>query len=254
MRIKTKVLASLAAFALIFSFAFADSGGDRLRRSRMGHEATLPLEANALPYDGYGEVDIVENGTIAIKVNGATFVNQETGDFIVQEEDVLLYQVDTTNLRIVESHGSVFLDRAGRGIRQRGLRSDEVVITPFERLQNKGAGGARKAIETFIGDLQLDFSPADGVLSLHIIDRQTAGREFDLIAPIARYAPQAQKGGFETPDVGNDPQIVLEDPPQQVECSATCSKGSCSISCQGKPCTAYCRGGGYPVCYCGQSN
>jgi hypothetical protein len=214
------------------------------------------LQENEVPYDGYGEVSILDDATLVIKVNGAIYINEVTGSFLVEDKDVLVYTIDPTELRLAESRGFFFLDRGGVQVAERGFRPGSLSFTSFTDRADKREEEPRYELEGFVGDLTLDFDAEHGVLSVSIIDSRTLGKAFQLSAPLRRYT-QTAKARMEpidrdTPDGG---QIILEDPPSQSNCSVTCTHGSCSIACPPKMgCIAYCKTGGIPVCECGQSS
>jgi hypothetical protein len=215
---------------------------------------TLSLVENTLPYNGYGEIDIVDDGCLVIKVGGEVYIDPETEEFTVHKSDTLVFQLDTSDLTIVEDGESVFLDKEGVQLAERGLSWDDVAYTAFPEQIEKDRAQARYALETFIGDMDLAFNQAKGTLTVSIIDTHDRGGTFDLTAPILTRVGAGKRTVSSRPEKPGDPQITLNPPPEQSQCSATCSKGSCEITCQGMACTAYCRRNGFPVCECVSSN
>jgi hypothetical protein len=243
---------SVLAFVVLFVCAAPNNGSDRTGRSDTRYsEYALPLTENEVPYQGYGEVDILNDGTVVIQINGALYVNPVTDDMKVEPEDALAYKIDPTDLRLVESDGFYFLDRGGEQIAERGLREHEVKTTAIDGVIKAKKAGTRVALVSLYGDLDLDFDARTGVLSVSIIDTRRGYEAFALEAPIKKYMPQTKDGRARiSPDRESEPSIVLEDD-YGVHCSATCSSGNCSITCdQSKLAICYCKSDGTPVCKC----
>ena len=255
MRAFQETLGIGVVMSLVFGCTTPGIGADGARGRHVDAvRHTLSLAEYTLPYNGYGELDILDDGCLVIKVGGEWYINPETDESTIQESDTLIFQLDTSDLTIVENGESVFLDKKGVQLAKRGLSWDDVTVTAFPEWVEKDRAQARYALETFIGDMALSFDEAEGTLTVSIIDTHDRGGTFNLTAPILRHIRAGKRTILSRPEKPGDPGIVLAPPPEASSCSATCTRGSCSITCENHTCTAYCRKYGLPVCSCSSTN
>jgi hypothetical protein len=241
------------ALAVLLAAVGAQTAADRAWRvHRVSKPRALPLIENALPYRGYGEVDIVEDGALVIQLNGEVSIVPATGDVKVEPEESLVYRVDPTDLQLVESDGVYFLDRHGLELEARGLKWTDVSRIPFVTDHKETEGGTPVALLSLVGELELDYDVANDVLMVSIVDIRQGYKVFSLEAPIRR--PTSVNEDSRQPVVGDrdaEAPIVLKGNEQGVSCTADCQGGECSISCDDTYIAmCYCKSDGTPVCRC----
>lgn len=241
---------ALLVSALYFGVpaSVGNAGEERIQNTPAAQNKLFPVRENALPYEGFGSVTIVDDGTLIIEIGGAATTLHDEDDVEFEgigPYDAIAYQIDMSGLSLVEHRGQVFLDNNGVELRARGLRPREVFRTVFPAPDQIDANRAPTALVWFTGELQLSFDAQTAQLVLRIEDSEETGRVFTLAAPVvsdAKNRRRSEEGGIVlTPLEGHAVGAS--------SCSITCSKGSGSVNCSESGCKCVCKAG-KPVCIC----
>ncbi len=203
----------------------------------------VPLVDHTLPYQGFGAVVIVDDGTLLIALGGE--VRREDDSTLTSPfpsgSEILQYQLNTSGLAIIESKGRVFLDRNGNQLRKRGLRERQVSVTSFA----DGPNDAPNSLYDFTGDLKVAFDAKKQVISVAIADTESSRMTFNLSAPIVA-GSQTDEMADSRYDNGaiadslEDESILLEPPLPDSQCNISCASGSGSVTCTNSGCKCIC--------------
>lgn len=230
--------------------------------STYGH----PFEATPLPYEGYGYVALLNDGTLLISTGG---------DEVFDEEGQVLYYATQPPLDRV----SYSLDPAALAVVQADRTSIELSITESSkpRLQlkeqdvegadqprrtswgdlvaNNATGVSLFAVLEFEGNMVLDVDET-GFPSFAITDQRT-GETFYVSGAVlaaAKRIAKAVRGDARRADMSANPDGSVAgggDAVNKAECFATCTNGKCNITCGGKlGARCWCTRGGLPKCEC----
>jgi len=183
----------------------------------------VSFEPFTLPFDGTGQVDIVEGGTVCIGL-------KETSD----EDDAPSWYLlipSSEDLVCVESALETWLTTAKQAPAVAKTAAAGALVRP---VPDGRCAGSPSVIGAWSGSVKL-MHTADGSLQLRATDTES-GRVLHV-----RFRAAGR--------VVSPPGSVQE--PQTSSCSAECDNGSCSVTCVGKKAECYCKDGS-PYCYCGR--
>ncbi len=233
---------------------WARDGG---RPSRAGEsEASTPLRDYALPYHGYGEVAVLNDGMLVVDMGGKVAFDGD-GWMTVSPVKTIVYWLDSSEVKLVESDNMVFLDKGGAEMTRRGVSPLRATVTAFDRHQDIKAGAQRYSLADFAGDLEVSFDDKTRRLTVKITDSQEEEKAMTFtlagrVTPRAAALGGGEAGALATAAGGDDEILLLdgEDPPWlSTTCSADCRLGSCEASCAGTA-HCYCTREGHPRCWC----
>jgi hypothetical protein len=183
---------------------------------------TVSFEPFTLPFNGTGQVDIVEGGTVCVGL-------KETSD----EDEAPLWYVLTSSggdLVCVESGLETWLTTA---------REAPAVV------KSAGAGAlVRRVPDRFAGCPSVVAAWSGSVTLARASDGSFHLRALDTESGKVLHAQ------FRTAVQGVTPPQPMEEP-QTSSCSVQCETGSCSVTCVGNKAECYCKDG-RPYCYCGR--
>ncbi len=213
----------------------------------------LKLTEYTLPYQGYGEVDILDDATIVVQLGGELVGNLETdddADIWIAPIEEFAFRMNPVGLSLVEHQGGVLLDRGGTQDRARRVAVGLGNVVPFRVPAPNDVPVTPIALASFSGPMSLGYDAA-GRLVLSITDAEEPARTFTF-RPTYGSGEAMGADGAPVQKPGDDTVILMgEGPPigWTAGCSANCSGGSCSISCTNQGASCYCKGS-TPVCRC----
>lgn len=213
---------------------------------------SLRLTHYQLPYDGFGSVAILDDGSLIVELGGEEILDSETGEWLGHRPlDVLFLNINVNRgMQLYRMGRFVFLGSSdGSALAQRGLDSARVSLTSFKR--STGPDETAYALYTFTGRTLLQYDAATRRLHLVVDDTDHGGLRFEaeetLGVPVRKFDAQETT----IPNSSDDgPALLLAPVVSSSVCSANCEGGSCSISCGSGGCRSYCDGR-TPVCRCG---
>jgi len=183
---------------------------------------TVSFEPFTLPFEGTGQVDIVEGGTVCVGL-------KETSD----EDEAPLWYVLTSSggdLVCVESGLETWLTTA----QEAPAVVKRVGAHALVRQVSDRFAGCPSVVAAWSGSVTLARA-SDGSFLLRARDKES-GKMLQ-----ARFRAAAQ--GITSPQPTQEPQTS--------SCSAECDTGSCRVTCVGNKAECYCKDGS-PYCYCGR--
>jgi len=216
--------------------------------------AYSPFTNIALPFSGYGEITLLDEGTLIIRAGVDGDHPPESG-FGPAPLDIVFLQLDATSLSLVEHRGEFFLDENGKQIRKRDLSRRDAIVTPILAEQSARATSTPRAVAEFAGALYLSVDRKGSLLRVAITDASDDLEAFRATIRL-RSEDQGETDGRSAESAGEMEYVSLMDlggvasgHQVSVTCSAECTNGSCTMTCEGK-CKAYCTKKGIPVCEC----
>lgn len=164
------------------------------------------------------------------------------------------FALDPSHLSLIESEGELFLDRGGSQVAERGASRRATQIAAFDDSAGKESGKGAPAM-ALSGWLEVEYD--EGTLILFMVDNDSTGHTFELVAPI--YIREAKDAQDDQSTVRTQPQsddgvigIVADDGGSSF-CTITCNNGDSSINCYNVGCTCWCSGGN-PRCSCNKTS
>lgn len=210
----------------------------------------FPPSGVHFPYDGSGVLEIIDDGTVLLQVNGEGVFDEVTGEVIPTLENIA-FRISPVGLALIENNSHLFLDRGGVQARLEALPAGNQKVEYFE-IPSK-VEDAENTVRTLLylsGKISLAFDEAQSRISITAEDTESR-RSFSTVAIVK--APSSFNNGVVAGTSGLN-ELEADFLPDYVfasSCSACCGpqgQYSCSVNCP-KACQAGCRGS-TPFCEC----
>ena len=236
---RCRILLGVCACALLAILACVSP----LRADRSTDAAPADqLARNSQPsinYEGPGHVVILNNGWVMIeKGREGGFVDEEGEWNWTTTSELLNLKFDRADLTLVDHHGELFLDRAGKQMLEQGLSWNQVSVTRFEEVEQLPQGCGMFSVASLTGELMLKYDGSSGAVELTLCGEEAEGSEAQEFTLVAHR--DAQRSSSVQPEALGDNEPGCQSP----ECKGG---GSCSFS-------GACSVGKTPVCYCDGPN
>ncbi|MBI4717692.1 MAG: hypothetical protein HY763_07810 [Planctomycetes bacterium] len=253
MSLKTGVLAGVGLLGLgCLSAGLGRQPAEaRPAGAQQADRSVAPL---ALPYHGYGTVDVLDDGLIVVEIGGRVLFDPDAEDGpVIEPSRTIAYRVDPHRARLVRREAVLVVE----GVVPPGvadLSDSSATITTFRDPAAAARPATRHALVTLSGDLSVALTDSDGSLSLSMVDQADHGWTLALSGRLVRGAnalhevSEAADAGAADP--GSGPGLFLY--PAEAEssaCSVECRKGAANINCNNKGCACWCSNG-VPRCRC----
>ena len=229
-------------------------------RAGAGDVPPWPFEHTPLPYQGYGMVVLLNDGTLLIKTGGETVQGTDLTEPVL---DAVMYTLDPARLAVTEQEAGIkrltvrtpSLSPAAKTLRQ--PRNDEQPAAerpvPFRRLTAERLSGLTPfSVLEYWGDMTLELDIQTGRPHIQITDRQTGESlvvPADLLVSAKRPSRNERLGNAESQTFGSTAGGTAP-APGTTKCEANCRRGQCSITCQGQAARCWCDRTGIPHCEC----